>query len=92
LIFPDIRIFDDYPGKRQVIVDALDEGIERMHVDKIRQRVEAQMGWGVSKKTISNNLTNLVRGKTPRLKRVGTQSGTYRVNDYWLRITRSTQT
>jgi len=92
LIFPDIRIFDDYPGKRQVIVDALDEGIERMHVDKIRQRVEAQMGWGVSKKTISNNLTNLVRGKTPRLKRVGTPSGTYRVNDYWLRITRSTQT
>lgn len=49
------------------------------------------MGWGISKKTISNNLTNLVRGKTPRLKRLGTPSGTYRVNDYWLRITRGTQ-
>ena len=50
------------------------------------------MGWGISKKTISNNLTNFVRGKTPRLKRLGTPFNTYRVNDYWLRITRSTQT
>ena len=75
----------------KVMVDAYDNNEDKLHFKVIHERVKERFGSLVSLKTIQNNLSNLTRGNTPRLKRVGTPTGTYRVNDYWLRISRGTQ-
>ena len=75
----------------KVMVDAHDNNEDKLHFKVIHERVKERFGSLVSLKTIQNNLSNLTRGNTPRLKRLGTPTGCYRVNDYWLRISRSTQ-
>ena len=54
------------------MLDTLEAGIETMRIDEIHERVKAQMGRTVTQKTISNNLTNLLSGKTPVSKRLDT--------------------
>lgn len=53
-------------------------------VDEIHQGVKARKE--ACKATVRNNLSRLVGGKTPKLKRVnGERSGKYQLNPYWLR-------
>jgi hypothetical protein len=65
--------------------DQLDEGISRLSVEDIQKGVQARRGGMVELQTIRNNLSNLVRGTTPKLKRVPGKRGFYALNPYWLR-------
>ena len=41
-----------------------------------------------SKGTVTNNLSNMTRGKTPQLARVKNKKGVYKINPYYLRSKR----
>ena len=75
----------------QLIVDfmleRLDQGQRCLTVEEIHQGVQAKKE--TCKATVRNNLSRLVGGKTPKLKRVnGERSGKYQLNPYWLRSNR----
>jgi len=75
----------------QLIVDfmleRLDKGQRCLTVDEIHEGVRNKKE--VCKPTVRNNLSRLVGGKTPKLKRVsGERSGKYQLNPYWLRSNR----
>jgi hypothetical protein len=75
----------------QLIVDfmleRLDKGQRCLTVDEIHEGVRTKKE--TCKATVRNNLSRLVGGKTPKLKRVsGERSGKYQLNPYWLRSNR----
>jgi tetrahydromethanopterin S-methyltransferase subunit B len=65
--------------------DQFDAGVTKLSVEEIQQGVQALRGGMVELQTIRNNLSNLVRGTTPKLKRVPGRRGLYKLNPYWLR-------
>lgn len=75
----------------QLIVDfmleRLDQGQRCLTVEEIHEGIRAKKE--TCKATVRNNLSRLVGGKTPKLKRVnGERSGKYQLNPYWLRSNR----
>jgi archaellum biogenesis ATPase FlaH len=75
----------------QLIVDFMLERLDQGHgcltVEEIHEGVRARKE--TCKATVRNNLSRLVGGKTPKLKRVnGERSGKYQLNPYWLRSNR----
>jgi len=71
----------------EFMLERLDQGQRCLTVDEIHQGVKARKE--ACKATVRNNLSRLVGGKTPRLKRVnGERSGKYQLNPYWLRSNR----
>ena len=70
-----------------LMVEWLDQGRPTATTDEL---VEALRGkrFVLSRKTVQNNCSDLIRGKTPKLQRVKGKQGTFKVNPYWLRSNR----
>ncbi|QNJ06280.1 DNA/RNA polymerases family protein [Synechococcus sp. MEDNS5] len=69
------------------MVEWWDQGRPTATTDEL---VEALRGkrFMLSRKTVQNNCSDLIRGKTPKLQRVKGKQGTFKVNPYWLRSNR----
>ena len=70
-----------------LLVERLDAGHSSTTTDQIVESLRANR-FSLSKKSVQNNISNLLRGKTPKLLRVPGKQGTFKVNPYWLRSSR----
>ena len=64
-----------------------DKGKDSASVEEILQGVKKTKPF-TSRGTVTNNLSNMTRGKTPQLARVKNKKGVYRINPYYLRSKR----
>ena len=61
-----------------------DKGKASATVAEILQGVKRTKPF-TSRGTVTNNLSNMTRGKTPQLARVKNKKGVYKINPYYLR-------
>ena len=64
--------------------DQLEQGKESATVEEIHHGVKQTKPF-TSRGTVTNNLSNMTRGKTPQLARVKNKKGVYKINPYYLR-------